>query len=66
MPSAILIEHRTRIARVAGTLALSTAMATWADLVLFAKSVVEREWLNRLPQSIQRTAAAKAPFIGLF
>jgi hypothetical protein len=58
MLTAILIEDRSRIALVASILALSTAMAIWADLFLFAKSVVEREWVNRLPESMQMMAGS--------
>jgi hypothetical protein len=58
MLRAILIEHRTRIMLVASTLALSTAMAIWSDLFLFAKVVFEREWVTRLPESMQMMAGS--------
>lgn len=53
MLTAILIEHRTRIVLVGSTLALSAAMAIWADVFLFAKSAFEPKWVARLPESMQ-------------
>ena len=58
MLTAILTEHRTRIVLVASTLALSAAMAIWADVFLFAKSALEPEWVARLPESMQIMAGS--------
>jgi len=58
MLTAILIEHRTRIVLVGSTLALSAAMAIWADVFLFAKSAFEPKWVARLPESMQIMAGS--------